>query len=41
MYYVQRNVLCICRFKSEHIIFKKRQKNAPFMDDASKATGIK
>ena len=34
------NGLCICRLKSEHIILKKRQKNAPFMDDVSKTTGI-
>ena len=33
--------LCICRLKSEHIISKKPQKNAIFMDDASITGGIK
>jgi len=32
--------LCICRFKSEHIILKKRQQNALFMNDASITGGI-
>jgi len=32
--------LCIFRLKSERIILKKRQKNAPFVDDASITGGI-